>query len=164
MTQTFDEWLKSKGWVRCKYNDEYCKRGREYEDSDEGVICTSKNGCIFKVINEEDKDDSFNYALKKSPYWTLRGCDWPKGKVAIDHTVLTAIRNWAGDATESGQMKHRSEETQNEMMYNALDLIYKLIFEIEEKPINACKKDHHTEWLHWKIDQVQPLSQFSKES
>jgi hypothetical protein len=153
---SFEEWLELKGWKRCQYKSQSCKRGCEIEGSeDEGIICTSKKGCVYEVVHDEvGIVSSFKDTLKKSPYWTLRGTDHPTGKVVIDHMVLTAICNWAGDSTL--EHEDRTKEEQYEMMYNALDLIYKLLEEITEGPIKACKKEDG-KWVHWKIDEMTKL-------
>ncbi len=165
MSPEFQAWLNSKGFYPCPY-DADCPRGREIEGyEDEGLIHMSKKGCIYKVVHDELKTDdtpitSFPETLRLSPYWTLRDCDWKKGQAVVDWTVLTAIKAWSGDALEPSQMEHRTPEKQREIEYNALDLIYKLLEHLEEKPLDMKKRDHGRKWLHFKISKIKDYSEF----
>jgi hypothetical protein len=151
----FDEWLGSWNASRCKWKHDHCSRGNEVEGyEDEGLICFSKTGCPFEVVHDEDGLTSFPQTLKKSPYWSLWGFANAGKKEVVDCMVLDVIRTWAGDSLEPSQMKHRTKDEQYEIMYNALDLIYKLIDHVEDKPLNVATR-HDGKWMHYHIDKIQ---------
>ena len=127
---------------KCVHQDMDCPNGNHYEGYDEDTqYCFRRGGpCRYRVIYtpKQRRESHFPYTMKVSPHWSISGCKIP-GRVAIDETALNAIRNWAGDSTEPSQV--RDKDDQYEKMWNALDMIYKLLDDLQEGDLELPYED-----------------------
>ena len=129
--------------VACKYPDILCEHQARYDNDwgDEKPVCYAiRQGlseCPFKVYESDDENWTLQETLDKSPYWTLNGFQYWKDKFVVDEKVIMAIQNWAGDCTEPNSGQYKDIES----MFNALDLIYKLIYELRENPLTIKIKE-----------------------
>ena len=129
--------------VECKYSGIMCEHQAYYENrwGDEKPVCHAiRKGlkeCPFKVYESDDENWDLQETLDKSPYWNLNGFHGFKDQLMVDEKVIMAIQNWAGDCTEPNSGQYNDSES----MFNALDLIYKLIYELREKPLNLKIKE-----------------------
>jgi len=129
--------------VKCKYPDILCDHKTYYEndEDEENPLCYAiRKGlteCPYKVYEPEDENWSLQETLDKSPYWNLNGFQYYKDQFVVDEKVLMAIQSWAGDCTEPNSGQYNDPES----MFSALDLIYKLIYELREKPLTIKIKE-----------------------
>ena len=129
--------------VKCKYPGTECPHKNYYlgDDEEENPLCqvirSGVAGCPLKVYEPEGETWSLQETITRSPYWNLRGFKYYRGAIIVDKKIIRAIMSWAGDCTEpnSGIYKHP------DAMFNALNLIYKLIDECEEGPVTVENKD-----------------------
>ena len=134
----------------CKYPSLDCEFNYADEFGDPLNKCHHEGGCIFKVYPDENEEWNLQKALQHSPFWTLWGCD-SKKKLVVDETIITAIKAWAGDATEPNSGLYKNPEA----MFNALDLIYCLLDEAQKGPVKVSKdKPYSNAPGTWEISQI----------
>ena len=129
----------------CKYPEIGCPYTNYYlnDEEEKNPLCYAiRNGiseCPFKVYEAEDETWNFQETITKSPYWNFRGFQYFTKRMVIDEKVIMAIQNWAADCTEPNMPNYKDLDS----MFNALDLIYKLLEELREKPLTIKNKDLH---------------------
>jgi len=129
----------------CKYPDIWCPHTNYYlnDEEEENPLCEAiREGvteCPFQVYEPDGITWPFQETLLKSPYWNLKGFQYFKDRVLVDEKVIVAIQNWAADCTEPTMPNYKDTES----MFNALDLIYKLLEELQKGPLTIENKDLH---------------------
>lgn len=142
----------------CKYPELHCEFNYVDEFGDPLNKCYHEGGCIFKVYPDENEEWGLQQALQYSPFWTLWGCDRKK-KVVVDETIITAIKAWAGDATEPNSGLYKNPEA----MFSALDLIYSIIDEAQEGPVKVSKdKPYSNAPGTWELSQIVSIDTHAK--
>ena len=127
----------------CKYPGIRCKHIMYYEndEDEENPLCMAlREGlteCPFKVYEQEKEIWTFQETLTNSPHWNLRGCKYFNGMMLVDEKIIRASKNWAADPGEPSMSCYNDTEA----MFNALDMIYKLLDEAEEGPLTITNKD-----------------------
>ena len=128
----------------CKYPGIQCKHLMYYEtdDDEENPLCYAlREGiteCPFKVYEPENEIWGLQETINNSPHWTFRGFNYFHDMLLVDEKIIRAIKNWAADCGEpccSGSYNNP------EAMFNALDMIYKLLDEAEKGPLTITNKD-----------------------
>ena len=79
---------------------------------------------------------SFVEAHAESPFWTLRGCEMP-GYAIVSETILTFIQNISGTVTDPNDKFYN----QPKAMFDALNLIYKILEDAKREGFVATKLD-----------------------
>lgn len=98
-------------------------------------------------------DESFKEALQKSKYWTLRGCEM-QGFSLVDRTILLFIQNIAGTATDPDDEYFKNPEA----MFEALDLIWKILEDARKGGFTVEKRSDLTERVHtWTIHKIEKV-------
>ena len=147
--------------IKCKYPGVMCPHVNYYEnDQDkENPLCYAmRDGvteCPLKVYEPEGETWSLQEAIKKSPYWNLRGFLHYKDKLIVDEKIIRTISSWAGDCTEPNSGIYNDPEA----MFNALNLIYKIIEECEAGSVTVENKDRfdrEPETVH--LNQIESIS------
>jgi len=129
---------------KCKYPGIGCKHVCfEEDDYDEenGYCMAIREGvteCPFKVYEPEDENWDLQETITKSPHWNLRGFNYFNDVMLVDEKILRAIKNWAADC---GEPCCAGTYNNQEAMFNALDLIYKLIEEAEKGSLTISNKE-----------------------
>jgi len=127
---------------KCKYPEVNCLHKNYYanDEDEENPICEAiREGideCPLKVYEPDGETWSLQETIIKSPHWNLKGFQYYKDKLLVDEKIIRAISSWAGDCTEPNSGIYNNPEA----MFNALNLIYKLIDECEESPVTIENK------------------------
>jgi len=117
----------------CKWGQILCKH-KAYDEDDEGFCYAARDGvneCPLQIDDLQGEPWSFQKTIIKSPYWGFNGFHYYTGQYLIDEKIIKAIFGWAGDCTEPSMDTYRDPDS----MFNALDLIYKLLDESEKKAL-----------------------------
>lgn len=128
----------------CKYSGIRCKHTIYYEndEDEENPLCMAlREGiteCPFKVYEPEGVTWTLQETITNSPHWNLRGFKYFHGMLLVDEKIIRAIKNWAADCGEPACVGSYNNQ---EAMFNALDMIYKLLDEAERGPVTITNKD-----------------------
>ena len=128
----------------CKYPGVQCEHLTFYEndEDEENPLCMAlREGiteCPFRVYEPEGEIWSLQETITKSPNWNFRGFKYFKEMMLVDEKILRAIKNWAADC---GEPCCAGTYNNQEAMFNALDMIYKLLDEAEKGPLTIHNKD-----------------------
>src|SRR4030042_1131913 len=131
--------------LKCKYPEIECEHKNYYsnDEAEENALCQAIlkgiTECPLKIYEGEGEHWSLQETITKSPCWNLRGFLYYKDQLIVDEKIIRAIMSWAGDCTEPNSGIYKDPDA----MFNALDLIYKLIDECAgDKPVIIENKDH----------------------
>jgi len=128
---------------KCKYSGIGCKHvcfEENDRDEENGYCMAIRDGvteCPYQVYEPEGETWTLQETITKSPHWNFRGFKYFNDLLLVDEKIIRVIKNWAADSTEPNMSCYKDPEA----MFNALDLIYKLLDEAEQGSLTIENKE-----------------------